>query len=114
MLVVSFSSKLWAGEQAPAQLQWSDWEKVAAAQHSGDKTTVLRWTHERYDHLQQLQYEENRYEVTLDGFSYTRSCTPARLPGPMSRHGLPHLCWRGLAQCHQNKVGGKLANGAIA
>ena len=37
MLVVSFSSKLWAGEQAPAQLQWSDWEKVAAAQHSGDK-----------------------------------------------------------------------------
>ena len=45
MRVVSFPSKLWAGEQTPAQLQWSDWEKVAAAQHSGDKTTVLRWTH---------------------------------------------------------------------
>jgi hypothetical protein len=26
MLVVSFPSKLWAGEQTPAQLQWSDWE----------------------------------------------------------------------------------------
>lgn len=67
MLVVSFNSKLWAGEQAPAQLQWSDWEKVAEAQRSGDEATVLRWTRERYDHLQQLQYEENRYEVTLDG-----------------------------------------------
>jgi SAM-dependent methyltransferase len=66
MLVVSFNSKLWTGKQTPTQLQWSNWQKVAESPRSGDGVIVRRWTRERYDHRQQLQYEENRYEVALD------------------------------------------------
>ena len=63
VLVMPFMSKLWRGKATPAQMEWSDWLKIGEARRSEDGATVRRWMRSRYDHEQQLQHEENRYEV---------------------------------------------------
>ena len=67
MLVVSFSSRLWPGRRTPPQMQWSDWYRLAEQHQPEDGATLRRWIRARYDHDQQLQHEENRYELLRDG-----------------------------------------------
>ena len=67
VLVMSFMSKLWPGWRTPAQMQWSDWFMLAEARRPEVGDTIRRWIRTRYDHDQQLQHEENRYEVVRQG-----------------------------------------------
>jgi SAM-dependent methyltransferase len=67
LLVMPFMSKLWHGRHAPPQMEWCDWYKLGEAQRPEDGATIRRWTRARYDHDQQLEHEENRYEVLLGG-----------------------------------------------
>jgi len=62
VLVMSIMSKLWPGEMLPPHMQWSDWYRVAEKQRP-DGTGVRRWARSQFDHEQQLEHEENRYEV---------------------------------------------------
>jgi SAM-dependent methyltransferase len=66
MLVMSIMSKLWRGRPTPPQMQWSDWRKLAERRREEDSATVRRWIRTRYDHENQLEHEENRYEVLRD------------------------------------------------
>jgi SAM-dependent methyltransferase len=66
LLAMPFMSKLWPGRRTPAQMEWSDWHRLGEAQRP-DGDVVRRWTRTRYDHGQQLEHEENRYEVVRDG-----------------------------------------------
>jgi SAM-dependent methyltransferase len=67
LLVMPFMSKLWRGRTTPPQLEWTDWTKLGEAQRPEDGATIRRWIRARYDHDQQLEHEENRYEVLRDG-----------------------------------------------
>lgn len=67
VLVMSVMSKLWPGANAPPQMQWSDWFKIGEKQRPGDEATIRRWIRTRYDHERQLEHEESRYEVLVDG-----------------------------------------------
>jgi SAM-dependent methyltransferase len=67
VLVMSIMSKLWRGKRTPDQMQWSDWIKLAERKHPDEPTTIRRWIRTRYDHVAQLEHEENRYEVLRDG-----------------------------------------------
>jgi hypothetical protein len=67
LLVMPFMSKLWHGRRTPPQMEWCDWYKLGEAQRPEDGATIRRWTRARYDHDQQLEHEENRYEVLLGG-----------------------------------------------
>jgi len=67
VLVMPFMSKLWPGRRTPAQMEWTDWHRLGEAQRPQDGATIRRWIRTRYDHDQQLQHEENRYEVLQDG-----------------------------------------------
>jgi SAM-dependent methyltransferase len=66
VLVMSIMSKLWRGKRVPAQMEWSDWHKLAERQRPEDGATIRRWIRTRYDHDQQLEHEENRYEMLRD------------------------------------------------
>ncbi len=66
VLVMSFMSQLWPGKAVPPQMQWSAWYRVAE-QEQPDGSTVRRWARARYDDGQQLEHEENRYEVLERG-----------------------------------------------
>jgi SAM-dependent methyltransferase len=66
VLVMSIMSKLWPGKRTPPQMQWSEWFKFAEKQRPEDGLTIRRWIRSRYDHTQQLDHEENRYEVLRD------------------------------------------------
>jgi ubiquinone/menaquinone biosynthesis C-methylase UbiE len=66
VLVMSLKSRLWEDRPTPARMQWSPWFKLAEKER-GDGETVRRFIREMYDHDQQLQHEENRYEVLRDG-----------------------------------------------
>jgi ubiquinone/menaquinone biosynthesis C-methylase UbiE len=66
MLVMSIMSKLWPGRRTPSQMEWSEWHKLGEKAR-GDGTTIRRWIRARYDHEQQCQHEENRYEVLRGG-----------------------------------------------
>jgi len=66
MLVMSFKSRLWDGRRTPPQMQWSPWFKLAEQQRQ-DGDTIRRFIRTMYDHDQQLEHEENRYEVLRDG-----------------------------------------------
>ena len=66
LLVMSIMSKLWPGKRTPPQMQWSGWHKIAERQRP-DGATIRRWMRTQYDHIQQLEHEENRYEVLRDG-----------------------------------------------
>lgn len=80
VLVMSIMSKLWSGKHPPPQMEWSDWYRAAEAQRPQDGATVTRWIRARYDHERQLEHEENRYELVLDGeiiTSETYSRSPA-------------------------------------
>jgi hypothetical protein len=48
-------------------MQWSDWFKIGEKQRPGDGATIRRWIRTRYDHENQLEHEESRYEVLVDG-----------------------------------------------
>ncbi|MGH7024345.1 MAG: class I SAM-dependent DNA methyltransferase [Caulobacteraceae bacterium] len=67
MLALSFSSKMWPGRRTPLQMEWSDWYNFAEAARPQDGAVVRRWIRARYDHEQQLEHEENRYELLRDG-----------------------------------------------
>jgi SAM-dependent methyltransferase len=63
VLVASFKARLWPGRRTPPQMQWSDWFKFAEAVRPEDGLVVRRWIRARYDHEQQVEHEENRYEL---------------------------------------------------
>jgi SAM-dependent methyltransferase len=67
VLVMSIMSKLWPGKTLPAHMEWSDWRKLGERQRPADGATIRRWFRARYDHAQQLEHEENRYEVLSNG-----------------------------------------------
>jgi SAM-dependent methyltransferase len=67
VLAMPFLSKLWPGRRTPPQMEWCEWYKLGEAQRAEDGATIRRWTRTRYDHDQQLEHEENRYEVLHDG-----------------------------------------------
>jgi len=63
VFVMSIMSKLWRGKIPPNQMQWSDWHKLGERERPEDGATIRRWIRTRYDHGQQFEHEENRYEV---------------------------------------------------
>jgi len=67
VLVASFKVRLWPGARTPPQMQWSDWIKLAEAPRPGDGLVIRRWIREKYDHVEQVEHEENRYELLRDG-----------------------------------------------
>jgi SAM-dependent methyltransferase len=67
LLVMPFMSKLWPGRRTPAQMEWLDWYVIGEARRPRDGAVIRRWIRTRYDHGQQLEHEENRYEVLRDG-----------------------------------------------
>jgi SAM-dependent methyltransferase len=67
VLVASFKVRLWPGRRTPPQMEWSDWFKLAEAQRPEDGLLVRRWVRGMYDHEQQLEHEENRYELMRAG-----------------------------------------------
>ncbi len=67
VLVASLKVKLWPGRRTPPQMQWSDWFKLAEAPRPRDGLVIRRWIRERYDHVEQVEHEENRYELLRDG-----------------------------------------------
>jgi ubiquinone/menaquinone biosynthesis C-methylase UbiE len=66
ILALSFKSQLWPGRRTPPQMEWSAWYKLAE-QPREDGATIRRFVRAKYDHGQQLEHEENRYEVWRDG-----------------------------------------------
>jgi SAM-dependent methyltransferase len=67
VLAMSYSSKLWPGRRTPPQMQWSDWFNMAEAPRAEDAAVIRRWIRARFDHDQQLEHEENRYQLLRDG-----------------------------------------------
>jgi SAM-dependent methyltransferase len=67
VLVMSIMSKLWPWKRTPDHMQWSEWHMMAEKQRPADGATIRRWIRARYDLDQQLDHEENRYEVLRDG-----------------------------------------------
>ena len=67
LLVMPFMSKLWRGRTTPTQMAWGEWRRLGEAQRPEDGATIRRWSRARYDLDQQLEHEENRYEVLRDG-----------------------------------------------
>jgi|SRR5580658_1256343 ubiquinone/menaquinone biosynthesis C-methylase UbiE len=67
LVVAPFMSKLWPGRRVPPQMQWSDWHMLAEKPRTEDGLIIRRWVRTRYDHEQQLEHEENRYEVLREG-----------------------------------------------
>ncbi len=80
LLVMSIMSKLWPGKRTPPQMQWSEWFKFAEQHRPEDDKTIRRWIRTRYDHTQQLDHEENRYEVLQDDI-IVHTEVHARSPG---------------------------------
>ena len=66
VLVMSLKCRLWDNRPTPPQMQWSPWFKLAERERQ-DGDTIRRFIREMYDHDQQLEHEENRYEVVRDG-----------------------------------------------
>jgi SAM-dependent methyltransferase len=66
IFVMSIMSKLWKGNTPPVQMQWSEWRKVAEGVRREDGATIRRSMRMRYDHEQQLEHEEDRFEVLRD------------------------------------------------
>ncbi|MEX2247232.1 MAG: class I SAM-dependent methyltransferase [Dehalococcoidia bacterium] len=79
VLVMPFMSKLWPGESAPAHLQWSDWFPFGERTRPEDGARVRRWVRTMYDLDQQLEHQENRYEV-LAGDAIVVTETHAQSP----------------------------------
>ncbi len=67
VLAMPFMSKLWRGRTTPAQMEWGEWRVIGEAPRPEDGAVIRRWMRTRYDHDQQLEHEENRYEVLRDG-----------------------------------------------
>lgn len=67
VLVMSIMSQLWRGKESPPQMEWTDWTQVGEGLRPDDGATIRRWIRARYDHEQQLEHEENRYEVIVGG-----------------------------------------------
>ena len=44
-------------------MQWSEWHKLGERVRPEDGATIRRWIRTRYDHGQQLEHDENRYEI---------------------------------------------------
>jgi len=79
VLAMSIMSKLWRGKRTPAQMEWSDWLKLAEAPRAEEGDAIRRWIRTRYDHDNQLEHEENRYEVLRNG-AVVHTETHARAP----------------------------------
>ena len=67
VLVMPFMSKLWRGRIVPPQMECGDWRNIGEATRPEDGAAVRRWMRTRYDHDEQLEHEENRYEVLREG-----------------------------------------------
>lgn len=67
VLAMPFMSKLWRGRTVPPQMEWSDWVNAGEAARPADGALIRRWTRTRYDHDEQFEHEENRYEVVQGG-----------------------------------------------
>ncbi len=67
VLVMSFIATLWGNATRPAQLEWSTWRLVAERPWLEQDSQIRRFMRTRYDHAQQLQHEENRYELLVGG-----------------------------------------------
>ena len=80
VLVMSIMSKLWPGKTPPEHMQWSDWRKIGERQRPEDGVTVRRWIRARYDHEQQLEHEENRYELVDEAGNVLRAEEHRRSP----------------------------------
>jgi SAM-dependent methyltransferase len=79
VLVMSIMSNLWRGDAPPPHMEWTKWFRLGERQRPEDGATVRRWCRMRYDHAQQLEHEENRYEI-LQGDVVVRSESHARSP----------------------------------
>lgn len=66
VLVMSLKSRLWDNRATPPQMQWSRWFKLAEKERE-DGGIIRRFIREMYDHDQQLEHEENRFELLRDG-----------------------------------------------
>lgn len=67
VLVMSIMSKLWPGDRTPPQMQWTDWRKAGQKPRPEDGALIRRAIRTRYDIENQLEHEENRYELVVDG-----------------------------------------------
>ena len=67
VLVLSFKANLWDDYPKPPHLEWTKWYKEGERARDEDGAIVRRWLRARFDHEQQLEHEENRYEVVRDG-----------------------------------------------
>jgi hypothetical protein len=88
VFVTSIMSKLWRGKHPPAQMQWSEWHKLGERERPEDGAIIRRWIRSRYDHDQQLEHEENRYEVLHRDVVIETKCY-SRSPG---------ACWYSQSQ----------------
>ncbi|HEX4198322.1 MAG TPA: class I SAM-dependent methyltransferase [Caulobacteraceae bacterium] len=66
VLVLSLKSRLWESRPTPRQMQWSPWFKLAERERD-DGATVRRFIRTMYDHDQQVEHEENRYQILREG-----------------------------------------------
>ncbi len=66
VFVMSIMSKLWRGKEPPEHMQWTKWHKLGERARPEDGAVVRRWIRTRYDLAQQLEHEENRYEISRD------------------------------------------------
>ena len=66
LLVMSMMSKLWWSRRVPPQMEWSEWHMMVQRERPGRRDSIRRWIRSRYDHEEQVQHEENRYEIVQD------------------------------------------------
>lgn len=82
-LVMSIMSKLWPGDRTPPHMKWTDWMKAGQKPRPSDGTrdnvVIRRQTRVRYDIDNQLEHEENRYELVVEG-EVVRTEEHSRIP----------------------------------
>jgi SAM-dependent methyltransferase len=67
VLVMSIMSQLWPGDRTPPHMKWTDWMKAGQKPRPEDSALIRRQTRVRYDLDNQLEHEENRYELVVEG-----------------------------------------------
>ncbi len=67
VLVMSIMSQLWPGDRTPPHMKWTDWRKAGQKPRPEDGAIIRRSIRTRYDIHNQLEHEENRYEVLVEG-----------------------------------------------
>ncbi len=67
ILVMSIMSQLWPGDRMPPHMTWTDWMKAGQKPRPEDGAMIRRSIRTRYDLENQLEHEENRYELLVEG-----------------------------------------------